>query len=538
MTSPVDIRPDHLEIVQDILIKNLPAGVKVWVFGSRANWTTKDSSDLDLALEGEGKLSHTVLGALKDAFEDSSLPYTVDVVDFNRIGDAFKQIVELQRTPLPLDRVVHYGADLTGTSGEWCEITLGDLIHIRHGYAFKGQFINDEQHGDILLTPGNFVIGGGFKFDKLKYYNGPIPEEYVLEENDLLVTMTDLSKQSDTLGYPAFVPVSQDGRRFLHNQRLGKVVFKSDPETDARFLYFLLCSAEYRHEVLASSTGTTVKHTSPNRIRKFRFHLPPLPEQRAIAHILGTLDDKIELNRRMNETLEAIARALFKSWFVDFDPVRAKMDGRDTGLPPHIAALFPDRLVPSELGKIPEGWEMGAVGDYFHLTMGQSPPGSTYNDIGNGLPFFQGRTDFGFRYPKNRKFCTEPKRLAQAEDTLVSVRAPVGDINRAWETSCIGRGVAALRHRSLSSSYTYYSAMELQKVIEQFEHTGTVFGSIKKSQFANLQVIEPSTELVNAWNDYISPQDERIRTNSAEATILADLRDTLLPKLMSGEVKV
>ena len=333
----------------------------------------------------------------------------------------------------------------------------------------------------------------------------------------------------------AYVTDSENG--WLFSGRCLRV--RVDPDKmDSRFLSYFFGLPSFQEHIRSIAVGATMPSLNTQILSNIKIHYPPLPEQRAIAQILGALDDKIELNRRMNGTLEAMARAFFKSWFVDFDPVRAKMEGRDTGLPPHIAALFPDRLVPSELGEIPEGWEMGAVGDYFHLTMGQSPPGSTYNDIGNGLPFFQGRTDFGFRYPKNRKFCTEPKRLAQAEDTLVSVRAPVGDINRAWETSCIGRGVAALRHRSLSSSYTYYSAMELQKVIEQFEHTGTVFGSINKSQFANLQVIEPSTELVNAWNDYISPQDERIRTNSAEATILADLRDTLLPRLVSGEVKV
>ena len=124
MTSPVDIRPDQLEIVQDILLKHLPADVKVWVFGSRANWTTKDSSDLDLALEGEIKLSHKVLGALKDAFEDSALPYTVDVVDLNRIGESFRRIVELQRTHLPLNGTKH-----TAT-GRWRELPFSKAVQI------------------------------------------------------------------------------------------------------------------------------------------------------------------------------------------------------------------------------------------------------------------------------------------------------------------------------------------------------------------------------------------------------------------------
>ena len=217
--------------------------------------------------------------------------------------------------------------------GQWREVTLGDLIDIRHGFAFKGQFIHDEPQGDVLLTPRNFAIGGGFKGDKFKYYDGPVDEEYVLQEGDLLVTMTDLSKQSDTLGYPAVVPACTGERRYLHNQRLGKVLPKDTGELHTRYIYYLMCSVEYRHEVLASATGTTVKHTSPDRIRQFKFSLPPLPEQRTIAHILGTLDDKIELNRRMNRTLEEMARAIFKDWFIDFGPTRAKIEGREPYLP-------------------------------------------------------------------------------------------------------------------------------------------------------------------------------------------------------------
>ena len=196
-----------------------------------------------------------------------------------------------------------------------------------------------------------------------------MPEEFVLCEGDLLVTMTDLSKEADTLGYPALVPIDAKNRRYLHNQRLGKVLLKGDQDVDTRYLFYIMCSSEYRHEVLASATGTTVKHTSPDRIKQFRFSIPPLPEQRSIAHVLGTLDDKIELNRRMNETLEEMARALFKSWFVDFDPVRAKMEGRWRrgeslpGLPADLYDLFPNRLVPSELGEIPDGWDVKRPGE-------------------------------------------------------------------------------------------------------------------------------------------------------------------------------
>ena len=258
--------------------------------------------------------------------------------------------------------------------------------------------------------------------------------------------------------------------------------------------------------------------------------------------MLGTLDDKIELNRRMNETLEEMARALFKSWFVDFEPVRAKIDGRWPrgeslpGLPVEHYDLFPDRLVPSELDDIPEGWAVKVLGDCYDLTMGQSPPGSTYNEDGEGLPFFQGSTDFGERYPTNRRYCTAPTRLAQVEDTLVSVRAPVGTINRAWERCCIGRGVAALRHKSGSAPYTYCAIWAAQPDISQYEHTGTVFGAIGGRQFRALQVLEPTNSAIVAFHRVAQELDHQVRYNVVESRALATQRDALLPRLLSGNV--
>ena len=309
---------------------------------------------------------------------------------------------------------------------------------------------------------------------------------------------------------------------------------KPKVEMDVRWAYYELLT----QDINLMDSGSAIPSTSREEFYGLSVLVPPLSEQRAIAHVLGTLDDKIELNRRMNETLEAMARALFKSWFVDFDPVRAKMAGRDPGLPQHLADLFPDRLVDSELGPIPEGWEAKTLGECFNLTMGQSPPGSTYNEHGEGLPFFQGRTDFDFRYPENRKFCTAPTRIAEPGDTLISVRAPVGDINMAWEQCCIGRGVAALRHKAAATSYSYYFTGTIQPTLQEYEQTGTVFGAINKNQFEALRVLEPDTNIVDAFDACARPLDARIRYSIAESRALTTLRDALLPKLLSGEFRV
>ncbi|MBK9745133.1 MAG: restriction endonuclease subunit S [Saprospiraceae bacterium] len=149
---------------------------------------------------------------------------------------------------------------------------LSDIIEIKHGDAFKGEFVSDFEEKDVLITPGNFKIGGGFNSQKFKYYKGEIPHDYILKRNDLLVTMTDLSKGGDTLGYSALVPTIE-GKRLLHNQRIGKVMFRSDLPVK-HFLYWLMRQDDYRHFVLGGATGSTVKHTSPTRICEFEFPLP------------------------------------------------------------------------------------------------------------------------------------------------------------------------------------------------------------------------------------------------------------------------
>lgn len=315
------------------------------------------------------------------------------------------------------------------------------------------------------------------------------------------------------------------------------VIVRCGPELDPYFLAYYVNSVA-AHHVDAHLVGAVQQHFNVGSARKMLLHLPALPLQLAIARILGTLDDKIELNRRMNETLEAMARAQFKSWFVDFDPVRAKAEDRDSGLPDPIADLFPDRFINSELGKIPEGWGIVSIDDEFSLTMGQSPPGETYNETGNGMPFYQGRADFGFRYPSRRVYCTSPTRLARAGDTLISVRAPVGDINMAAEDCAIGRGVAAAKHNTGSRSYTYQFMHSLEEVFACFEAEGTVFGSISKKDFHTIQIVRPPDQIVDRFEQVAGPLDSRIETNEGMTQTLAALRDTLLPKLISGELRV
>lgn len=447
-------------------------------------------------------------------------------------------------------------------------VALGDLIEVTHGYAFSGDFINESSRGEILLTPGNFEVGGGFKQEKFKYYDGPIPEEYVLTEGDLIVTMTDLSKRADTLGLPAIVPAQKDTRRFLHNQRLGKVIIKNKDLIDKRYLFYLLCSHDYRNEVIASATGTTVKHTSPSRIHQFRFSLPSLPEQRRIAHILGTFDDKIELNRRMNTTLEAMARALFQSWFVDFDPVRAKMDGRWRkgeslpGLPAAWWHLFPDRLVDSELGPIPEGWRVGTLGEVAPLII-SGDWGAEISESDADVEAFCIR---GADIPGMQRGVIDKLPIRYLSKASVQKRQILhGDIvietSGGSPTQSTGRvlwisnqQLSRLRHPVVTSNfcrlirfsslfmstyiYNWFRYLYENNELFQYETGTTGIKNFNLSYFNSHHILcLPPIDSLHAFATQVTIISSRIQKSAGEADTLAQLRDQLLNRMLNESNK-
>lgn len=274
-------------------------------------------------------------------------------------------------------------------------------------------------------------------------------------------------------------------------------------KVNGKFLYYQLTLIDYNN----LNVGSAVPSLTVPVIEDIEILLPPLSEQLAIALVLNCLDDKIDLLLRQNATLEKMAETLFKQWFME----EAK-----------------------------EEWGIGKLADEFDFTMGASPPGESYNEEGIGVPMYQGNADFGFRFPTNRVFTTDPKRFAEKFDTLISVRAPVGEQNMANENCCIGRGVAAFRFKTDNSFYTYtfYKMKSLMDEIKLFNETGTVFGSITKSDFENIEITIPDKTSIHKFQNEVKPIDDKIITNTLQIRTLSSLRDTLLPKLMSGEAKV
>jgi type I restriction enzyme, S subunit len=277
-----------------------------------------------------------------------------------------------------------------------------------------------------------------------------------------------------------------------------------------KFLFYQLSLIDYT----VLNVGSAVPSLTVPVIEEIDIKYPPLPEQKAIAEVLSSLDDKIDLLHRQNKTLEQMAETLFRQWF----PPKGR-----TGV---------------EEAK--EDWEVGFLPDEFDFLMGQSPKGSSFNEDGIGTPMYQGNADFDFRFPKHRVYTTEAKRLAQKFDTLVSVRAPVGEQNMAIEECCIGRGVARFRYKNNPDyyTYTYFKFKYLMNEIKQFNNEGTVFGSISKGDFERLEINIPPVDIVKKFQNEVKAIDDKVIKNTYQIRTLEKLRDTLLPKLMSGDVKI
>ena len=537
MAAPVDIPIQHLPIVQAILKAHLPPQAKIWVFGSRAKWTTHKGSDLDLAIDAGRKLTPKEDSSLNFAFEECDLPFKVDVIDMHAIADTFKKIIETDKILLQTN---------TGEQ-DWREATLSEFIKIKHGYAFEGEFISSIPNDNILVTPGNFNIGGGFKADKFKYYHESAFVEYILKPNDLIVTMTDLSKVGDTLGYPALVPNTKN-IDYLHNQRVGKVIFTGNG-LDKFYTYYLMCSKKYRDEILASATGTSIKHTSPIRIESFRFKLPPLPTQRTIAAILGALDDKIELNRRMNATLEAMARALFKSWFIDFDPVRAKMEGRQPyGIDAETAALFPDSFVETELGLVPEGWEVGSISDICsHIINGGTPARMTKSFWENGsIPWYKTGELTDSYLMKSGELVTEIAlektsiRILHKDSVLMAIYAAptVGRLGILTEDSTFNQACTGMMPKKDVGTSFLFLNLYFGREWFNSRSNGAAQQNISKSIVESFRILIPSQEILHEFNLRTIHLFDQMKQLANENQKLISTRDYLLPKLISGEVRV
>lgn len=399
---------------------------------------------------------------------------------------------------------------------DWEELTLGELIDIKHGFAFKGEHFTEIPNENILLTPGNFNIGGGFKADKFKYYIGDFPSGYILHEGDIIITMTDLSKMGDTLGYPAKIPYP-DEKNYLHNQRLGLVIFKSQ-KADKGFLYWLLRTRPYQRFIVNTSSGSTVKHTSPNRIKEFKFFAPiEILEQSTIAKILSGLDDKIDLNLQMNKTIEAIWQAVFKRWFVHFE--FPNKNGK-----PYKSSS--GKMVDSELGEIPEGWRIEKLGDVADVNWGDTNT-TKASYVTEGYDAYSAS---GLDGKLNHYDYEKPGII------LSAIGANCGDTWFALgKWSCIKNTIRILAS-SDKVGIEYVFLFTYGK--DFWPRRGSAQPFISQTDARNLPILIPDSDTMNNFIGLAKDFLAKINENKRQSYLLSQILDSLLPRLMSGKIRV
>lgn len=308
------------------------------------------------------------------------------------------------------------------------------------------------------------------------------------------------------------------------------LVFRAKEGHSPSFLYAVLLQDSFFDYVMQGAKGSKMPRGDKEQI--LRYEMPTLScSEESIGTFFLNLDKKIRLNEQINQNLEAMAKQLYDYWFVQFDfPNEEGKPYKSSG----------GKMVWYEKLKreIPEGWNNGMLIDIANITMGQSPDGSSYNEVGEGMLFYQGSTDFGMRFPSVRQYTIAPSRYAKRGDILMSVRAPVGSINIANNDCCIGRGLSAINSKLGSTTHLYYILNDLRIAFEQRNAAGTTFGSITKEDLYSLPIIIPSHEVIRAFDKICSPMFDRQMMLGEEIDNLTKQRDELLPLLMNGQVSV
>ena len=432
-------------------------------------------------------------------------------------------------------------------AGKWRETNLADVAELIRGVSYRPKDLLSQGPDSVPLLRATNI--GNRVLDLNNVLNVPsalVREAQLLKCFDVVIAMSSGSREA--VGRLAQLRQSWKGCVGAFCGVIRPNPAKVCPE----YLGYVLQSPAFRERIETYAVGTAIMNLSRERLLGFRLQLPDLSSQRAIAHILGTLDDKIELNRRMSETLEAMARALFKAWFVDFEPVRAKMEGRWQrgqslpGFPAHLYDLFPDRLVDSELGEIPEGWGVGTFADTVEQMRDTENP-LEFPDVvfrHFSIPAFDEN-----RWPKDEvgESIKSQKLRVPPDVVLLSKLNP--EIERVWlvdvqpgdRAVCSTEFLVLAPRAPYGRSYLYCLA---KSSVFRYQLEGLVTGTSKSHQRAQadailrLEVVRPAQPLVFRFEKLAEPLLARVIECRRESRTLAALRDALLPKLISGELRV
>ena len=377
---------------------------------------------------------------------------------------------------------------------EWIECTIGDLCSTISD-TYKG---NDEKV--VLVNTSDVLEGKVLNHTAVLNKNLKGQFKKTFKKYDILYS--EIRPANKRFAFVDFENTSN----YIASTKL--MVLRHNDKVLPEFLYAILKSnyvIEELQHLAETRSGTFPQITFSSELSPMKVSLPDKKTQEQIVSVLSSIEQKMDANVQINNNLEQQAQTIYQQMFVD--------------------------------NPSPE-WKEGILSDIADITMGQSPSGSSYNEESNGTIFFQGRAEFGFRFPTVRLFTTEPKRTACANDTLMSVRAPVGDLNVAHTDCCIGRGLAAIHSKTNHQSFVLYTMFSLKKQLDVFNGEGTVFGSINRNSLNEMPILIPSDEKLDEFEGIVAPMDTAIRNNYDEICRLEQIRDSLLPKLMSGELDV
>lgn len=351
--------------------------------------------------------------------------------------------------------------------------------------------LNGSNLNGFFLTEDSFRYVTEEKADSLGRANA--------HRGDIIIT------HRGTLGQIVCIPETSKYDRYVISQSQFRV--KCNEKVLPEYLVYYFHTAIGQHKLLsnASQVGVPALARASTTFQKIEVEIPDIKTQQKVVSVLNVIEAKINVNHSINENLEQQAKAIYQQMFIE---------------------------------NTSPNWAEGSLRDIADITMGQSPSGSSYNEDGIGTIFFQGRAEFSFRFPTIRLYTTEPKRMAYANDILMSVRAPVGDLNIAHTDCCIGRGLAAIHSKTNHQSFVLYTMFSLRKQLDVFNGEGTVFGSINRNSLNDMPILIPSDETIEEFEKIVAPMDAAIRNNYDEICRLQAVRDSLLPRLMSGELDV
>lgn len=507
MTDKLDLPLRYREQLE-ALLRNYVPEAEVWAYGSRIRNRSHAGSDLDLVLRGPGleRLGDGYYDLL-DAIEQSNIPILIQVHDWARLPESFHR--EIERNYV----VVQEQAKQT-PSEEWREVFVSEVASARIG-GTPSRAVAEYWQGNVPWATAKDVANSGSRYlDKVEESISEIglaeSAAKLMPEGTVIITARG------TVG-----ALAQLRREMAFNQTCYALV--PTDEIDNDFLFYALKGTLTTMETL--TYGTVFQTITRKSFNEWRLPLPPLPEQRAIVHVLGTLDDKIELNRRINDTLEAMARTIFKSWFIDFDPVRAKIEGRDTGLPKHLADLFPDRFVDSEIGEIPAGWKVKMLEELLELAYGKALKADDRKK--GAIPVYGSNGQIGWH---DKKLVTGPGIIVGRKGNPGVVKYSQNDffpIDTAF--------YVVPRDRNLRMIFLFFALANQN--LPSVSADSAVPGLNRNLAYMNSQLV-PDKMIMEQFSNFASTIFLHRHQLKQESFTLATLRDQLLPKLISGGLRV